>query len=110
MQLSEAYQNSPAGRRNATALAQPYDKALHKKEALVHEKRALSGPTIATYVSPLSSCIAFTLCHVGSHSATLETPTSPNPHPPQTVFPLVLPLNTGNSDTYSSHIVWCLWW
>ena len=72
MQFSKAYQNSPAGRRNAAALAQPFDKALHKKEALVHEKRALSGPIVATCLSPLSSCIAFSLCHVGtmrSHSA-----------------------------------------
>ena len=43
MQFSEAYRNSPAGLRNAAALAQPYDKALHKPEALVQDRRALSG-------------------------------------------------------------------
>lgn len=43
MQFHEEYQNSPAGLRNAAALAQPYDRALHKKEALVHDRRGLSG-------------------------------------------------------------------
>ncbi len=42
-QFSEAFRNSPTGQRNAEALAQPYDKALHKKEALVHTKRSLTG-------------------------------------------------------------------
>ena len=42
-QFSEAFQNSPTGQRNAAALAQPYDKARHKKEALVHNKWSLTG-------------------------------------------------------------------
>lgn len=42
-QFSEAFRNSPAGQRNAAALAEPYDKARHKKEALVHDKWSLSG-------------------------------------------------------------------
>ncbi|KAL0029477.1 hypothetical protein WJX77_010449 [Trebouxia sp. C0004] len=41
--FSKAFKNSPTGQRNAEALAQPYDKALHKKEALVHTKRSLTG-------------------------------------------------------------------
>ena len=42
-QFSQAFRNSPTGQRNAAALAQPYDKAQHKKEALVHEKWTLTG-------------------------------------------------------------------
>ena len=42
-QFSEAFRNSPTGQRNAAALAQPYDKTQHKKEALVHSKRSLTG-------------------------------------------------------------------
>lgn len=42
-QFSEAFQNSPVGQRNAAALAQPYDKAQHKKEALEHNKWSLTG-------------------------------------------------------------------
>ena len=42
-QFSEAFRNSPIGQRNAAALAQPYDKAQHKKEALVLDKWSLTG-------------------------------------------------------------------
>ena len=48
-QFSEAFKNSPIGQHNAEALAQPYDKALHKKEALVHTKRSLTG---VVFMSP----------------------------------------------------------
>ena len=42
-QFGEAFKNSPVGARNAEALAQPFDKALHKKEALIYTNRSLTG-------------------------------------------------------------------
>ena len=63
-QFSEAFRNSPTGQRNAEAMAQPYDKALHKKEALVHTKRSLTGvnPWPPQHLMPVAGPSALLVC------------------------------------------------
>lgn len=82
-QFSEAFQNSPTGQRNAAALAVPYDKARHKKEALVHNKWSLTGHRNSPSPSFLPACPT---CSVTTNC--IVTLMHPSSHPQVRVGPL----------------------